>query len=82
MDIKSRYLSILLYREICKSLPVAHFTCAREHIAIPTLPSFSPYNLIYWSKILHNDRKSQESVNNQNQNLMQLKHISWRYVTS
>ena len=38
-------------REITE-LPFAHSTWAKEHIAIPTLPSFSPYNFLYKSKIL------------------------------
>ena len=39
-------------REITE-LPFAHFTWAKEHIAIPTLPSLSPYNFLYRFKILH-----------------------------
>lgn len=50
-------------REITK-LPFAHLTWAREHIAVPTLPSFSPYNFLYKVKILQKNNRKIE-VNNQ-----------------
>ena len=43
---------VLVYEKGITELPFAHFTWAREHIAIPTLPSFSPYDLLYMFKIL------------------------------
>jgi hypothetical protein len=43
---------ILRESERFTKLPFAHLTWAREHIAIPTLPSFSPYNFLYKVKVL------------------------------
>lgn len=39
--------------QVYTKLPLAHFALAREYIAIPTFPSFSPYNFLYMFTILY-----------------------------